>query len=252
MSPIVESGRTRTWGVKRNVSKSCITIELIFACDWSLQSQILLGFPRCSWWMKCSQVLSCSSTVRNKTGKMSAPPKYFQLLQVTNVFYPPCPKFSRFMSYFRKNSGRLRLQSRKKSFIRETKPTRHRKVWKQSFLVDAGAAKDRPITLTKARPTHKHSQHSHSFSSYRCMVHGCFFCRALIGSRIKLNICAHMFHKDAWQLHALNGLKQSQGSQDVHIWAFGVEPEHTKTCDSSYVNIPCRVTVCLGSTVILG
>ena len=43
------------------------------------------------------------------------------------------------------------------------------------------------VTLTKARPTHKHSQHSHSFSPYRRMVHGCFFCRALMGSRTILN-----------------------------------------------------------------
>ena len=46
------------------------------------------------------------------------------------------------------------------------------------------AGNDRLVTLTKARPTHKHSQHSHSISPYRCMVHGWGFCRALIGSRI--------------------------------------------------------------------
>ena len=40
------------------------------------------------------------------------------------------------------------------------------------------------VTLTKARPTHKHSQHSHSFPPYRYMLHGWVFCRALIGSRI--------------------------------------------------------------------
>jgi len=36
------------------IDKSCIAIELIFACDWQLQSWILLGFPRCFWWIKCS------------------------------------------------------------------------------------------------------------------------------------------------------------------------------------------------------
>ena len=30
-----------------------------------------------------------------------------QLLKVTNVLYPPRPKFPRFTSYFQKNSGRL-------------------------------------------------------------------------------------------------------------------------------------------------
>ena len=38
----------------------------------------------------------------------------------------------------------------------------------------AAAAHNRLVTPTKACPTHKHSQHSHSFSRYRCMVHGCF------------------------------------------------------------------------------
>ena len=30
------------------------------------------------------------------------------LLKVTNALYPPCPKLPRFISYFQKNSGRLR------------------------------------------------------------------------------------------------------------------------------------------------
>ena len=53
----------RTWGVKRGINKSCITIKLISVCNWSRQSQILLGFPRYSRWMKCLQVLSWSSNV---------------------------------------------------------------------------------------------------------------------------------------------------------------------------------------------
>ena len=50
-----------------------------------------------------------------------------------------------------------------------------------SVAVVVAAGNDQIVTLTKARPTHKHSQHSHSFSHYRCMVHG--WVTALIGSR---------------------------------------------------------------------
>ena len=39
------------------------------------------------------------------------------------------------------------------------------------------------VILTKARPTHKHSQHSHSFSPYRCMVS---FLQSSLGSWIEL------------------------------------------------------------------
>ena len=65
VSPIDECGWTRTCGVKRDANKSFMTIELIFAYDWQLQNEILLGFPCCSWWMKCLQVLSWSSAVWN-------------------------------------------------------------------------------------------------------------------------------------------------------------------------------------------
>ena len=55
---------------------------------------------------------------------------------------------------------------------------------RKSFVDAAVAAgNDRLVTLTKAHPTHKHSQHSHSFSPYRCMLHGWVFCRTLIGSQ---------------------------------------------------------------------
>ena len=54
VSPFDKYGWARTWGVKCGIDNSCISIKLIFACDWLLQSQILLGFPDCSWWMKCS------------------------------------------------------------------------------------------------------------------------------------------------------------------------------------------------------
>ena len=48
----------------------------------------------------------------------------------------------------------------------------------------AAAGNDQLVTLTKARPTHKHSQHSHSFSPYRCMlfIH-CVFLQISLQSR---------------------------------------------------------------------
>ena len=42
-------------------------------------------------------------------------------------------------------------------------------------------------------------------------------------------------------IYALNDLYRSPGSQDMHIWAFGVEPE--RTCTSSYLEIPCMIHV---------
>ena len=49
-------------------------------------------------------------------------------------------------------------------------------------LYSSAVEHERLVTLTKARPTHKHSQHSHSFSPYRWMVFLsiAFFCRALL------------------------------------------------------------------------
>ena len=44
-----------------------------------------------------------------------------------------------------------------------------------------------------------------------------------------------------WVLYALNDLKRSSWSQDMHIWAFGVEPE--RTCTSSYVKKSYRINV---------
>ena len=58
----------------------------------------------------------------------------------------------------------------------------------QKSFVDAGAvagAHDRLVTLTKARPTHKHSQHSHTLSlqvhAVCCPLH---FLQSSLGSRI--------------------------------------------------------------------
>ena len=92
-----------------------------------------------------------------------------QLLKVTNVLYPPRPKFPRFTSYFQKNSGDCGDKIENRYLFRKQNKRALR------FFLDTVvvvAAHVWLLTLTKARPAHKHSQHSHSFSHYRCMDHG--------------------------------------------------------------------------------
>ena len=77
----------------------------------------------------------------------------------------------------------------------------------QKSFVNAGAqvwasaaAYVRLVTLTKARPTHKHSQHSHFFSPYRCMVDGCFF------AELSLEVGFLKHEHTPWNLHFVRKL----------------------------------------------
>ena len=103
-----------------------------------------------------------------------------------NILYPLCPKFPQVISIFQKDcDGKV---GNSLFFRKET--------YASLRVSGAGAGASAVgnvwlVTLTKACPTHKRSQHSHSFSPYRCMIHGWVFCRALIGSRTHTHTHTH-------------------------------------------------------------
>ena len=94
-------------------------------------------------------------------------------MKVTNVLYFPCPKFPQFRFYFEKTPANHGDKVENRSSIRKQDKRALTKVWPQSF--DHSSCTRSASNSNQGLPTNKHSQHSHSFSPHRCMVHGVLF-----------------------------------------------------------------------------
>ena len=101
-----------------------------------------------------------------------------------NVLYPPRPKLPRFRSHFPKTPANYGGKVDNHFLFRRQNECALRKVWPQSFdhrsCTKLHTIASRESNSNQGSPINKHSQHSHYFSPYRCMVHGVGFFAELL------------------------------------------------------------------------
>ena len=85
VSLIKKWGQKRKWGVNNDIDTSCMTVKLIFACDWPLHSQILLQFLHCSSGWSVLQIhVWFEHCLKLKPVKWAPPPIFSEKEKRTN------------------------------------------------------------------------------------------------------------------------------------------------------------------------